>query len=89
MGSASAPDKAFVVTRLGLGIFGVDRCYLGLVGTSLLKLFTISRSGIWWLVDLISVLAGTQRDKGGQKAGRVQPARKLRQSSRPSESCHR
>jgi hypothetical protein len=68
-GAASVSDKSFVVTWLFawlLGIFAVDRFYLGKVGTGLLKLFTLSGFGIWWLVDLILVLAGGQRDKQGR-----------------------
>ncbi|SDK90401.1 TM2 domain-containing protein [Cryobacterium psychrotolerans] len=68
--NAIASDKSFVVTWLFawlLGLFAVDRFYLGKVGTGLLKLFTLSGFGIWWLVDLILVLAGAQRDKQGRK----------------------
>lgn len=62
-------EKSFVVTWLFawlLGLFAVDRFYLGKVGTGLLKLFTFSGLGVWWLVDLIIVLAGAQRDKQGR-----------------------
>jgi hypothetical protein len=61
-------NKLFVATWLFawlLGIFAVDRFYLGKIGTGLLKLLTFSGLGIWWLVDLIIVLAGNQRDKQG------------------------
>ncbi|WP_437584268.1 TM2 domain-containing protein [Paramicrobacterium sp. CJ85] len=60
--------KSFLVTWLlsyFLGIFGVDRFYLGKVGTGILKLVTFGGAGIWWLVDLILVLTGNQRDKQG------------------------
>ncbi|WP_084515993.1 TM2 domain-containing protein [Microbacterium luticocti] len=49
-----------------LGVFGVDRFYLGKVGTGLLKLFTLGGAGIWWLVDLILILAGAMRDRAGR-----------------------
>jgi hypothetical protein len=36
------------------------------VGTGILKLLTFGGFGIWWLVDLIIVLSGAQRDKKGR-----------------------
>lgn len=71
MAPAPAPDdgKSFVATwllSLLVGIFGVDRFYLGKVGTGLLKLFTFGGLGIWYLVDLILILAGVMRDKAGR-----------------------
>lgn len=63
-----APRKSFVTTwllSLLLGGLGVDRFYLGKVGTGLLKLFTLGGLGVWALVDLILVLTGKQRDKTG------------------------
>ncbi|TFD23452.1 TM2 domain-containing protein [Cryobacterium sp. TMS1-13-1] len=61
-------QKSFMATWLFswlLGIFAVDRFYLGKSGTGLLKLVTFGGLGIWWLVDLILVLVGAQRDKHG------------------------
>lgn len=61
--------KSFVTTWILsylLGIFGVDRFYLGKVGTGILKLVTLGGYGIWWLIDLILVLAGSMRDKAGR-----------------------
>lgn len=61
--------KSFIATwlfALFLGVFGVDRFYLGKIGTALAKLFTLGGLGVWALVDLILVLAGAQRDKLGR-----------------------
>jgi len=69
-GYAFAPEKSFVATWLFawlLGFFAVDRFYLGKVGTGLLKLLTFGGFGLWWLVDLILVLSGAQRDKQGRR----------------------
>lgn len=81
--AAGAPgegSKSFVATWLLawlVGVLGIDRFYLGKVGTGILKLVTIGGLGIWWLVDLILVLAGTTRDRQGYALAGYRENRKI------------
>ncbi|GAA3773818.1 hypothetical protein GCM10022240_27110 [Microbacterium kribbense] len=61
--------KSFVTAWLLsylLGVLGVDRFYLGKVGTGILKLITFGGFGVWVLIDLILILTGAMRDKAGR-----------------------
>lgn len=53
------------------GTFGVDRFYMGLVGTGILKLITIGGFGLWTIIDIIIVMTGTFKDKQGRLALQV------------------
>jgi TM2 domain-containing membrane protein YozV len=69
MPSTTRAPRSFVATWMFawlLGFLGVDRFYLGKVGTGIVKLLTIGGLGVWWLIDLILTLAGVQRDKEGR-----------------------
>lgn len=64
-----APRKSYVVTwllSLFLGVLGIDRFYLGKVGTGILKLITGGGLGIWAVIDLVLVLVNAQHDRFGQ-----------------------
>lgn len=65
----AAGRKSFLTTwllSLLLGGLGIDRFYLGKIGTGILKLITFGGCGFWTLIDLVIVLVGGQRDKHGQ-----------------------
>lgn len=49
------------------GTFGIDRFYLGKIGTGILKLLTLGGLGIWVIVDLALIMSGSMRDKDGQE----------------------
>ncbi len=60
--------KSWVATLLlsiFLGTLGIDRFYLGKVGTGILKLLTGGGFGIWWIIDIILIVAGSMTDKQG------------------------
>ena len=59
------------VVALSLSIFlgelGIDRFYLGYIGTGILKLITCGGFGIWWLIDLIMIATGKHKPKDGSE----------------------
>lgn len=49
-----------------VGSLGVDRFYMGLIGTGILKLLTFGGCGIWWLIDLILIATNSLKDGEGK-----------------------
>jgi len=68
----SSNDRWLTVFLLSvlLGSFGVDRFYVGKIGTGILKLITCGGCGIWWLVDWIMILTDKFTDKDGNVISR-------------------
>ena len=56
-----------LVLSIVVGSLGVDRFYLGKVGTGILKLVTFGGLGIWWLVDLVLIALKKLDDKDGYR----------------------
>ncbi|WP_052569813.1 TM2 domain-containing protein [Endomicrobium proavitum] len=48
-----------------LGTLGVDRFYVGKIGTGLLKLFTGGGCGVWWIIDIILIATNKFTDAKG------------------------
>lgn len=53
-----------------LGVFGAHRFYVGKTGTGLLMLGTLGGMGLWWLYDLILIVAGEFRDAEARRVVR-------------------
>jgi TM2 domain-containing membrane protein YozV len=47
------------------GVFGLDRFYLGKIGTGILKLITCGGLGIWSMIDVVIVGGGGAKDSDG------------------------
>ncbi|WEK61870.1 MAG: Ltp family lipoprotein [Candidatus Microbacterium colombiense] len=77
---ATIGEKSFLATwllALLVGVLGVDRFYLGKVGTGILKLLTFGGLGIWALIDLILVLTNVTRDAKGHALAGYQEHKKV------------
>ncbi len=64
----SYPRNYFIALALSIfvGEFGIDRFYLGKIGTGILKLITFGGLGVWWIIDIVLTATGEARDKHGQ-----------------------
>lgn len=56
-----------ILLSLFVGNLGIDRFYLGYTGTGIVKLLTLGGLGIWGLIDLIRICAGSLRPADGSE----------------------
>ena len=62
-------DKSWLVAVLlsvFLGVFGIDRFYLGHIGVGLAKFFTFGGLGLWALADIVLISVHMVRDSAGR-----------------------
>ncbi|MCD5411876.1 TM2 domain-containing protein [Thermodesulfovibrionales bacterium] len=57
---------AALLMSIFVGVLGIDRFYLGKIGTGILKLITLGGFGLWWLIDLIMLATGKMKDSEGK-----------------------
>ncbi|MDL2254190.1 TM2 domain-containing protein [Ruminococcaceae bacterium OttesenSCG-928-I18] len=54
-----------LILSILLGELGIDRFYLGKIGTGILKLITLGGFGVWWIIDIILIATNKATDKDG------------------------
>ena len=65
--STEGPSQAVTyLLSVFLGVFGVDRFYLGSILLGVLKLVTLGGLGLWALIDVFLVGMGLMRDGKGR-----------------------
>lgn len=71
-GSGDSELTRAVALPIGLllGVFGAHRFYVGRIGSGVAMLCTLGGMGIWWLYDMILIVAGEFKDSEGRRVVR-------------------
>lgn len=56
-----------LIVCIFLGVLGIHRFMVGKIGTGILMLLTFGAGGIWWIIDIIIIVAGGFTDKSGNR----------------------
>jgi hypothetical protein len=70
-------DKSWGMTLFlacTLGLYGVHRYYVGRVTSAILQTLTGGGFGLWWIIDIVSILTDNFTDKSGRPLNRNIPA---------------
>jgi hypothetical protein len=64
LGPEVSPRSRGVALTLGVlgGFLGLHRFYVGKPGTAVLQIVTFGGLGVWWLYDVVLIVAGEFRD---------------------------
>ncbi len=67
-GQPASPKSRLVALLLILlfSVLGIQRFYVGKIGTGILYLITLGGFGIWFLIDLVMIIVGSFKDKQGR-----------------------
>jgi TM2 domain-containing membrane protein YozV len=67
-GQPASPKSRLVALLLILlfNVLGIQRFYVGKIGTGILYLITLGGLGIWFLIDLVMIIVGSFKDKQGR-----------------------
>jgi TM2 domain-containing membrane protein YozV len=68
MPAAQAEGKSQIVAAVlafVIGVLGIHRFYLGYTGIGIAQLLTLGGCGVWALIDLIRIITGDLKPKGG------------------------
>ena len=69
-----------------LGLFGIDRIYLGYYMLGIVKLFTFGGFYIWWFIDIVRIATDTLRDADGMRLEKASDYPSIQEDKRSANS---